>query len=169
MTPLAPGEARRLSIPVLLCRCARCGHQWLTQQATVTEDITGAIADSINYTIDELRRLVSGINGGLNLGINILYSGTVAGATEGALFDITSIAVSLEYDEHADFDGAAEQAVRTAEAQLATAVANRDALETGATDADIAAAEAGVATAESAVTTAENAVSNAPEAALASR
>jgi twitching motility protein PilJ len=28
----------------------------------VTEEITGAIADSINYTIDELRRLVAGIN-----------------------------------------------------------------------------------------------------------
>jgi twitching motility protein PilJ len=34
----------------------------LTARARVTEDITGAIADSINYTIDELRRLVSGIN-----------------------------------------------------------------------------------------------------------
>src|SRR3954469_19636990 len=33
----------------------------LTVRARVTEDITGAIADSINYTIDELRRLVSGI------------------------------------------------------------------------------------------------------------
>ena len=34
----------------------------LTSRAKVTEDITGAIADSINYTIDELRRLVAGIN-----------------------------------------------------------------------------------------------------------
>jgi len=30
----------------------------LTQQATVTEDITGAIADSVNYTVEELRNLV---------------------------------------------------------------------------------------------------------------
>ena len=30
----------------------------LTQEATVTEDITGAIADSVNYTIEELRSLV---------------------------------------------------------------------------------------------------------------
>jgi twitching motility protein PilJ len=30
----------------------------LTQQATVTEDITGAIADSVNYTVEELRTLV---------------------------------------------------------------------------------------------------------------
>jgi twitching motility protein PilJ len=34
----------------------------LTVRASVTEDITGAIADSINYTIDELRLLVSEIN-----------------------------------------------------------------------------------------------------------
>lgn len=30
----------------------------LTQQATVSEDITGAIADSVNYTVEELRNLV---------------------------------------------------------------------------------------------------------------
>jgi len=30
----------------------------LTQEATVTEDITGAIADSVNYTVEELRSLV---------------------------------------------------------------------------------------------------------------
>jgi twitching motility protein PilJ len=33
----------------------------LTVRAKVTEEVTGAIADSINYTIDELRRLVMGI------------------------------------------------------------------------------------------------------------
>ena len=33
----------------------------LTQQATVTEDITGAIADSVNYTVEELRRLVDNV------------------------------------------------------------------------------------------------------------
>lgn len=34
----------------------------LTVQATVTEDFTGAIADSINYSIDQLRGLVTTIN-----------------------------------------------------------------------------------------------------------
>ncbi|HWD17188.1 MAG TPA: methyl-accepting chemotaxis protein, partial [Casimicrobiaceae bacterium] len=34
----------------------------LTVQASVTEDVTGAIADSINFTIEELRTLVRGIN-----------------------------------------------------------------------------------------------------------
>ncbi len=35
----------------------------LTRQATVNEDITGAIADSVNYTVEELRRLVEQVQG----------------------------------------------------------------------------------------------------------
>ncbi len=38
----------------------------LTIRAKVTEDITGAIADSMNYTIDELRALVTGVNSASN-------------------------------------------------------------------------------------------------------
>ncbi len=38
----------------------------LTVRAAVTEDITGAIADSVNATIDELRRLVTGITAAAN-------------------------------------------------------------------------------------------------------
>jgi len=45
--------------------------------------------------------VVSGINGGLNAGINVLYSGTVAAAIESACFGITSVAVSLEIAYHA--------------------------------------------------------------------
>jgi 5'/3'-nucleotidase len=82
--------------------------------------IEGSPADCVKLAIAEFcprlpDLVVSGINGGLNLGINVLYSGTVAGATEGAMFDITSIAVSLEYDDHADFDRAAELSVHLIE------------------------------------------------------
>jgi twitching motility protein PilJ len=45
----------------------------LTVQASVTEDITGAIADSVNYAIEALRDLVSTINN---------TSGLVAGAVQ---------------------------------------------------------------------------------------
>jgi len=51
--------------------------------------------------------VVSGMNGGLNAGINVLYSGTVAAAIEGAFFGITSVAVSLEFDEQAPYEQAA--------------------------------------------------------------
>lgn len=78
--------------------------------------VDGSPADAVKLGISEFcpRRpdlVVSGINAGLNAGINVLYSGTVAAAVEGAFFGITSIAVSLEYDEHADFDRAAEIAI----------------------------------------------------------
>jgi len=59
--------------------------------------------------------VVSGINGGLNAGINVLYSGTVAAAIEGAFFEVDSVAVSLEYGEHADFPAAAQLARRVIE------------------------------------------------------
>ena len=57
--------------------------------------VEGSPADCVKLAIAEFcprppDLVVSGINGGLNLGINVLYSGTVAGATEGALFGITS-------------------------------------------------------------------------------
>jgi twitching motility protein PilJ len=45
----------------LLDEMGRVASGDLTTEAKVTEDITGAIADSVNYTIEELRRLVAGI------------------------------------------------------------------------------------------------------------
>jgi len=77
--------------------------------------VEGSPADSVKIGVFEFcprppDLVVSGINGGLNAGINVLYSGTVAAAIEGAFFGFTSIAVSLEYDEHADFDRAAVMA-----------------------------------------------------------
>jgi 5'-nucleotidase len=77
--------------------------------------VEGSPADCVKLALSEFcpapDLVVSGINGGLNLGINVLYSGTVAGATEGAVFGIPSFAVSLEYEEHAQFDRAGAIAV----------------------------------------------------------
>jgi len=86
--------------------------------------VEGSPADCVKLAISELcpqrpELVVSGINSGLNSGINVLYSGTVAAAIEGAFFGITSVAVSLQYDEHARFDAAAEQAVAIIEQILA--------------------------------------------------
>ncbi len=78
--------------------------------------VEGSPADCVKLAIAkfcprEPDLVVSGINGGLNVGINVLYSGTVAAATEGALYGIPSVAVSLEYDDHARFDRAATLSV----------------------------------------------------------
>ncbi len=86
--------------------------------------VDGSPADCVKLGVFEFcpRRpdlVVSGINGGLNAGINVLYSGTVAAAIEGAFFELNSIAVSLEYDEHANYAGAAQLARQLIETILA--------------------------------------------------
>lgn len=86
--------------------------------------VEGSPADCVKIGIFEFcaRRpdlVVSGINGGLNAGINVLYSGTVAAAIEGAFFGITSIAVSLEYHEQPQFAKTAGIARRIIEQVLA--------------------------------------------------
>jgi twitching motility protein PilJ len=55
-------RANQAAILRLLDEIGNLADGDLTSRAQVTEEITGAIADSINYTIDELRRLVAGIN-----------------------------------------------------------------------------------------------------------
>src|SRR5208282_2103010 len=74
--------------------------------------VQGSPADCVKIGLAEFchRRpdlVVSGINAGLNTGINVLYSGTVAAAIEGAFYGITSIAVSLQFEEHFQFEKAA--------------------------------------------------------------
>src|SRR5438552_15281952 len=65
--------------------------------------VEGRPADCVKLALLELLKdkppdlIVSGLNAGSNAGINVLYSGTVAAAIEGAFFQKTSIAVSLEY------------------------------------------------------------------------
>jgi 5'-nucleotidase len=85
--------------------------------------VEGSPADCVKIGVFEFcpsrpDLIVSGINGGLNAGINILYSGTVAAAIEGAFFGITSVAVSLEYNEHAQFVRVAAMARRIIEQLL---------------------------------------------------
>ncbi len=55
--------------------------------------------------------IVSGINSGANVGINVLYSGTVAAAIEGAFFGINSIAVSLSQGTPPDYQATAIRAL----------------------------------------------------------
>src|SRR5262245_36281098 len=86
--------------------------------------VEGSPADCVKLAVCELLDrppdlIVSGINAGANAGINVLYSGTVAAAIEGAFFKITSIAVSLEMAEHNDYPHAARHAARVIERILA--------------------------------------------------
>ena len=57
---------------------------------------------------------MSGINKGVNLGDDVLYSGTVSAAMEGTILGVPSMAVSQEGQEHFYFDAGARYAVRIA-------------------------------------------------------
>lgn len=64
--------------------------------------------------------VISGMNAGANVGINVIYSGTVAAALEAAFLGIPSIAVSLHMGKgRADFARAAALARRTIDSLLA--------------------------------------------------
>jgi 5'-nucleotidase len=70
--------------------------------------------------------IVSGINHGANLGDDVTYSGTVAGAMEGALLGIPSIGVSLERSrESYDFGPSAAASAAVAELVLQRGLAAR--------------------------------------------
>jgi 5'-nucleotidase len=63
--------------------------------------VSGTPADCVKIALNELitpspRLLISGINQGPNVGVNVIYSGTVSAATEGAMLGLTSLAVSLD-------------------------------------------------------------------------
>jgi twitching motility protein PilJ len=58
----AANDANQVAILRLMNELQEVADGDLTTQATVSEDITGAIADSVNYTVEELRTLVGRIN-----------------------------------------------------------------------------------------------------------
>ena len=83
--------------------------------------VDGTPTDCVNLAITNVLRelpslVVSGINKGLNVGDDVTYSGTVAGALEAALLGIPAIAVSLQGGPDFDFRPSAAIALSVAEA-----------------------------------------------------
>jgi 5'-nucleotidase len=83
--------------------------------------LTGTPADCVIFALSKLLPkapdlVVSGINNGANLGDDIHYSGTVAGAREASFHSIPALAVSLvAFEDGADFGLAAKEARRVIE------------------------------------------------------
>lgn len=79
--------------------------------------VAGTPADCVRAGIEVLAKepidfVCSGINIGLNAGMDILYSGTVSAAIEASVYNIPSMAVSTEYiDEKVNFNVAAKHAL----------------------------------------------------------
>jgi 5'-nucleotidase len=97
----------------------------LTQKMMIENGFTGIAvdgrpADCVKLAVSQLLPgppdlVVSGINSGANVGINVIYSGTVAAAIEAAFLGLPSIAVSLHLrgDVVTDYSRAADLAVQT--------------------------------------------------------
>ncbi len=75
--------------------------------------LNGTPADCVKIAVNELMDpppeiVVSGINLGANVGVNVIYSGTVSAATEAAVLGVPSIAVSIDSFTPLTFSGATE-------------------------------------------------------------
>jgi len=86
--------------------------------------VSGTPADSVILALHQLLKarpdlVVSGINQGANLGENVIYSGTVAGALEATLHGVPAIAMSLASRQNQDFSAAAAFAAQLAAKVLA--------------------------------------------------
>jgi 5'-nucleotidase len=107
----------------------------LTSKVTVADGFTGIAvdgrpADCVKLAVAQLLPqkvdlVVSGINAGANVGINVIYSGTVAAAIEAAFLGLPSIAVSLHLRANVptDFQQAAVLARETIDLVLAKGLA----------------------------------------------
>ena len=94
-------------------------------------EVDGTPTDCVNVALARIldgppELVVSGINKGYNLGDDVTYSGTVAGAMEAALLGLPGIAVSLERTNATyDFGPAADAAAHIAELVLARGLSPR--------------------------------------------
>jgi 5'-nucleotidase len=121
VAPVAPqsavGHSITLTDPIRV-------HRVPLGDGVIGHGVHGRPADCVKLALLELMPerpdlVVSGVNLGANTGINVLYSGTVAAAVEGAFFGVPSVAVSIEDSDAADFDGAARVARRIIDQFLA--------------------------------------------------
>jgi 5'-nucleotidase len=123
---LAVGDANRVAVvaPDSVRSC--CSHGVSTAESIRVEEVgkqmwkvSGTPADCVRVAIKGLRIaprwVLSGVNEGGNLGVDIHYSGTVAGAREATLLGYRAIALSqyLRRDRPRDWDLSALRAYKT--------------------------------------------------------
>jgi 5'-nucleotidase len=99
----AVGHSVTIMTPLVVQEIHDADEEWMGWA------VEGRPADCVKLALRELLPappdvIVSGLNSGSNAGINVLYSGTVAAAIEGAFFRCISIACSLETPKAGAFD-----------------------------------------------------------------
>lgn len=88
-------------------RVQRLGRRRFAVAGSPTDCVLLAVSELITDRKPDL--VLSGVNRGANLAEDVIYSGTVAGAMEGALLGIRSIALSQRYDNGRKIDWDAAQ------------------------------------------------------------
>ncbi|WP_045214968.1 5'/3'-nucleotidase SurE [Desulfonatronovibrio magnus] len=108
----AVGHSVTIFSPVRVKEISEDGYKGMAVSGTPVDCVKWAM----NAYLDKMPDLVvSGINNGANVGIDVLYSGTVSAATESALAGIPSLAVSIDDFRPTDLSA---QAAWTAELLL---------------------------------------------------
>jgi 5'-nucleotidase len=102
------GASNSLTLDVPL-RARRAENGFIRVDGTPTDCVHLAITGLLD---EEPDLVVAGINHGPNLGDDVLYSGTVAAATEGRFLGLPAIAVSVAAFEPRHLETAAEVTVR---------------------------------------------------------
>lgn len=100
----AVGHAVTLAMPIKVKK--------FRENSFVGQGVYGTPVDCVKLGLTTLLdkapdMVLSGINAGANVGVDILYSGTVSAATEGALMEIPSMAVSMDNFNPQDLSGQA--------------------------------------------------------------
>ena len=108
-TQNAVGRAMTLHKPL---RLRQIRSRWFAVNGTPGDCVTLALCKILESDLPTL--VVSGINKGWNLGDDVTNSGTVAGALEGMLYGIPSMAVSLEDSPGASYAEAGQYAEKLA-------------------------------------------------------
>ena len=115
VTVVAPDRERSAASHCITVREAVVYHQIGANRFAVQ----GTPVDCVIVALMEIMKIppslvISGVNRGLNVGDDILYSGTVAAATEAVLQGIPALAVSASAVEPPEYAPAAEVAARIA-------------------------------------------------------
>ncbi len=101
----AASNSLTLDMPL---RATRCANGFIRVDGTPTDCVHLAITGLLEHEPD---MVFAGINHGANLGDDVIYSGTVAAATEGRFLGLPAVAISLVGSDPKHFDTAAQVAV----------------------------------------------------------
>ena len=89
----AVGHSVTIFSPVRVKEIKEDGFQGLGLSGTPVDCVKWAVS---HYLSKQPDLIISGINNGANVGVDVIYSGTVSAATEGALYGLRALAVSID-------------------------------------------------------------------------